>query len=120
MEQISELYTRLYRTLEEIARTNERFQKFKRTYIDKKEEWKKEYKNYENVDISFFIEMACRERLLPVELSHRLMRDFGMFVLLCLSDDDIGKESWIWKPKEWWFYFWKYYEVIFKDKEGII
>jgi len=117
MEKISELYGRFWRALEEITKIDKNFQEFKKAYMNKKEEWKSEYKKYKDVNISFFIEMACRERRLPIELSHRLMRDFGMFVLLCLSDRDIERDAWLWKPEEWWFYFWKYYEVRFKDKE---
>jgi len=119
MGQISELYRRFWETLEEIIKIDENFQNFKKAYMSKKEEWEKEYEEDRDRDTFFYIELACAERNIPIELSHRLMTDFGKFILLCMADDDIRKEAWIWKPKKWWFYFWKYYKVIFENEEPL-
>jgi len=115
--QTIELYRKLWQILEEITKTDENFQKFKKEYLSKKDEWKKDYEAYKDRDTFHFIELACMERNIPVELSHRLMTDFGKFILLCMADDEIIKDAWIWKPKEWWFYFWKYYKTIFEDEK---
>ena len=118
MTEQRELYRKLWNTLEEISEVDEDFKKFKEAYLKNKEEWRKEYEAYKDYDMFHFIELACAERNIQIELAHRLMTDFAMFVLLCRADKDIDKDAWIWKPKEWWFYFWKYYKVIFSDEDG--
>ena len=118
-EQTREVYKKFYEAIKEITQLDEGFKKFKEEYLKRKKEWKVEYNEYLDYDTFYFIDMACRERNIQLQLSHRLMHDFARFILICLTDKDIEKDAWLWKPKEWWFYFWKYYEILFEDVEEL-
>ena len=111
---LKELGKKLLKDIEEFIEKDEDFQKFKREFLKNYKYWKEEYeKEFKEYDIFYLIDLACRVRGLPIEFSHRLMLDFALFVIKCRIDRDVGKYSWLWKPKEWWYYFWRYYKVIF-------
>ena len=112
-----EAYKKLWESLETVAKESGSFKRFKEGYFKYKEMWKEEFKDEAYHDTEYFVDLACRERVIPLELSHRLMTDFAIFVLLCRADKDMDKDAWLWKPKEWWFYFWKYYQVKFEGME---
>jgi hypothetical protein len=88
------------------------FKKFKEFYAKNKNL----YKDYCDFDTFYFIEKASEIRGIGVDLHHRLMYDFAKFILMCRNDKEISEDSWLWSNKEFWFWFYKYYKILLKDR----
>ena len=108
-KELAELFQKVYETMKK--EREKAFVKFKQNY----EKYKEEIKEWVYSDISRFIDLACRERGIQFELQHRLIPDFVWFIDKAREEID---DAWLWSFREAFFYFYKFYEIMFSDRNG--